>query len=163
TVALEILEELPEVATDVVPVGGGGLLGGMGSFLRGVAPALRIAGAQSELTAAMSRSLGAERLVVIPVVPTLAAGLAGQIDQEALEIGRVSLDEMVTVTEDEIASGIAWLHEREGVTAEGAGAVGIAALLHAKFGALPSPVVVVVSGGNIDASRLEEVLATRAE
>lgn len=162
TVALEIVEELPEVGAVVVPVGGGGLLGGIGTFLRGVAPGVRIAGAQSELTAAMSRSLRADRLVEVPVVPTLADGLAGQIDEEALAIGRHALDAIVTVTEEELAGAIAWLHRVEGVTAEGAGAVGIAALLHGTLRELPSPVVVVVSGRNIDPARLEEVLARTA-
>lgn len=161
TVALEILEELPETGSVVVPVGGGGLLGGTGSVLRGVAPAMRIAGVQSERTSAMSRSLEADRLVEIPVEPTLADGLAGQIDEEALEIGRASLDAMVTVSEEEIAHAIAWLLDTEKVTAEGAGAVGVAALLRGRLSTLPAPIVVIVSGGNIDASRLDEVLARR--
>ena len=158
TVALEILEDLPEVASVVVPVGGGGLLGGTGIMLRNSAPDVRVAGAQSEETAAMSRALEAGELVTIEITPTLADGLAGQIDEEALEIGRFSLDDMVTVSEAEIAKAIAWLRRNEGVTAEGAGAVGVAALLSGKLKDLPSPIVVVVSGGNVDASRLSAVL-----
>src|SRR5690606_8791841 len=158
TVALEILEDLPEVASVIVPVGGGGLLGGTGIMLRNSAPDVRVAGAQSEETAAMSRALEAGEPVTIEVTPMLADGLAGQIDEEALEIGRFSLDDMVTVSEAEIAKAIAWLRRNEGVTAEGAGAVGVAALLSGKLKDLPSPIVVVVSGGNVDASRLSAVL-----
>ena len=158
TVALEVFEELPDLATMVVPVGGGGLLGGTGVYLRGAAPHVRIVGAQSELTAAMSRSLAADRLVEIPSVPTLADGLAGQIDAEALDIGRYALDEMLTVTEHELARAIAWLHHEESVTAEGAGAVGVAAVLGGKIAGLTGPVAIVVSGGNIDDDRLGEIL-----
>jgi threonine dehydratase len=153
TVALEIVEELPEVAAVVVCVGGGGLLGGVGCFLRPVAPAVRILGAQSDQTAAMSRSLAAGRLVEIPSAPTLADGLAGQIDEEALEIGRHALDGIVTLTEEEIGRAIAWLARHEGVTVEGAGAVAVGALLHGHLPDLPTPAVAIVSGRNIDRAR----------
>lgn len=164
TVALEILAELPSVASVVVPVGGGGLLGGTGIMLRGAAPHVKIAGAQSEETSAMSRALAAGRLMPVTVTPTLADGLSGQIDEEALEIGQFALDEMVTVSEKEVASAMAWLYHNERLTVEGAGAVGVAALLGEKLAMLPSPIVVVVSGGNVDASRLDGVLeaASRA-
>lgn len=159
TVALEIVEELPQLASVVVCVGGGGLLGGMGCFLRPAAPDVRILGAQSVNTAAMSRSLDAGRLVEIPSVPTLADGLAGQIDAEALDIGRHALDDIVTLAEDEIGQAIAWLARREGVAVEGAGAVTVAALLAGRFPALPTPAVAIVSGRNIDRSRLDALLA----
>src|SRR5262249_14115339 len=92
TVALEILGEVPALASLVVNVGGGGLLGGCGALVRAVAPRVRIIGAQSEKTAAMSRSLAAGRLVEIENEPTLADGLAGQIDDEAFDIGKHALD-----------------------------------------------------------------------
>ena len=106
TVALEILGELPNLSTLIVNVGGGGLLGGCASLLRAVAPNVRIAGAQSVNTAAMSRSLAAGHLVEIDNAPTLADGLAGQIDDEAYDIGLHALDDMVTVSEEEIADTI---------------------------------------------------------
>lgn len=160
TVALEIVEELPELATLVVCVGGGGLLGGVGAFLRPVAPGVRIVGAQGENTAAMSRSVAAGRLVEIPSVPTLADGLAGQIDEEALAIGRSSLDAIHTLSEAEIGQAIAWLYRQEGVTTEGAGAVAVALLLHGRVELADThgPVVAVVSGRNIDTAVLERVL-----
>jgi threonine dehydratase len=153
TVGLEIVEDLPEVATIVLPVGGGGLLGGVGSIVRRVGPHIRIIGAQSEETAAMSRSVAANALVSIPSVATLADGLAGQIDDEALDIGRNTLDGIVTLSEDEIGRTIAWLHAVEGITAEGAGAVAVGAIVTGKIAPLVTPAVVVVSGGNIDGER----------
>ncbi len=153
TVALEILAELPDLRTLVVNVGGGGLLGGCGSLVRRVAPDVAILGAQSEETAAMSRSMAAGHVVEIGNTPTLADGLAGQIDDEALDIGRNTLDAIATVSEDEIGRAIAWLFTTHGIKAEGAGAVGTAAVLFGKFTNIGTPAVIVVSGGNIDAAK----------
>ncbi len=158
TVALEILTDLPDVASVVVPVGGGGLLGGIASLVRRIAPDVRILGAQSVNTAAMSRSVAAGRVVEIPVAATLADGLAGQIDDEALDIGMNGLDEIVTLTEEEIGSTIAWLVQTHDVKAEGAGAVGVAAVLLGRVTKLTTPAAVVVSGGNIDEPRLAQLL-----
>ena len=158
TVALEVLSDLPDVGSVVVPVGGGGLLGGIASLVRRIAPDVRILGAQSVNTAAMSRSVAAGRVVEIPVAATLADGLAGQIDDEALDIGMNGLDEIVTLTEEEIGSTIAWLMRTHDVKAEGAGAVGVGAVLLGKVSKLTTPAAVVVSGGNIDQGRLGELL-----
>jgi threonine dehydratase len=157
TVALEILEQLPQVGSLVVPVGGGGLLGGIGAFVRATKPGVRLIGAQSVNTSAMARSLDAGRIVDTPVLPTLADGLAGAIDEHALDVGRHALDEMVTVEEGEIAEAIALLAREERVIAEGSGAVGIAALLRGAVRAR-DPVVVVISGGNIDPEVLGRLL-----
>ena len=158
TVALEILGEVPDLASLVVNVGGGGLLGGCASLVRRVAPSVQILGAQSERTAAMARSLAAGRLVEIENEATLADGLAGQIDDEAFDIGRHALDEIVTLTEEELARAISWLWSAHDVRAEGAGAVAAGAVYLRKFRSLPTPAAVVVSGGNIDESRFGEVL-----
>ncbi|MBC7790168.1 MAG: threonine/serine dehydratase [Anaerolineae bacterium] len=158
TVALEIIEEVPEIAMLIVPVGGGGLLAGIASLLRRVASHVRIAGAQSVNTAAMARSLEASHVVPIESVQTLADGLAGDIDEFALEAGQRSLDELVTLTEREIGDAIVWL-ANEGVgTVEGSGAVGVAALLTRKFREIRTPAVIVVSGGNIDRARHEGLM-----
>ncbi|MCY7378337.1 MAG: threonine/serine dehydratase [Gemmatimonadaceae bacterium] len=158
TVALEILEELPSVETIVVPVGGGGLIGGVASLVRVVAPHVRLIGVQSVKTNAMAASLAAGQRVDVPVPPTLADGLAGQIDDEGFAIGRASLDEIVTVTEHEIAEAIAWLSHEHDMRVEGSGAVGVAALLHQRAPSLVSPVAVVVSGGNIDDARWRAIV-----
>lgn len=149
TVALEIVQQLPSVQSVVVNVGGAGLLGGCGSLLRREHPDVRIYGAQSVNTAAMAKSLKARRVVEIESVATLADGLAGQIDQDAYDIGIHTLDDIVTLTEDEIAQAIRWLHENHDIRVEGAGACGVGALLHRKLKP-ESPCAVVASGGNID-------------
>ncbi len=157
TVALEIVDELPALRTLVVCVGGGGLLGGCASLLRHDTPNVRIVGAQSDQTAAMARSIAAGRVVEIPVAPTLADGLAGQIDDGALDIGRNALDDIVLLTEDEIARTIAWLHREHDLRVEGAGAVAAGAVLFGKA-AMSFPVVAIVSGGNIDEARWRAVV-----
>lgn len=159
TVALEILEQLPETRSLIVPVAGAGLLGGIGAYLREVAPHVRIIGAQSETTNAMALSLEAGRIVDIPVVETLADGLAGGIDAHALDVGRHALDAMVTVSEEDIARAIAMLAREENVVAEGAGAVGVAALLSGAITDAAEPMVVVISGGNIDRETLDRILS----
>jgi threonine dehydratase len=158
TVALEILADIPDLRSLVLNVGGGGLLGGCASLVRAVAPSVRILGAQSENTAAMSKSLAAGRIVEIDNLPTLADGLAGQIDDEAFDIGRHGLDEIAVVTEEEIAQTIAWLLREHSQRVEGAGACATAAVRLRKFKNLPTPAAVVVSGGNIDPVKLEKIL-----
>lgn len=160
TVALEILEACPDVRVVVICTGGGGLLGGMGAVLRELAPTVRVVGAQSTRTAAMARSVAAGHVVEIESEPTLADGLAGQIDADALEIGQYCADEIVTVSEEEIGETIAWLHSAMGMRVEGAGAVAVTALRHGHIADVEGPVVAVVSGGNIDATRLAD-LTTR--
>ena len=159
TVAIEILEDLGRLSSVVLPVGGGGLLGGMASYIRVAAPAVIILGAQSERTDAMARSLAAGRLIDIGHEPTLAEGLAGAIDDEGLAIGRVALDEIAVVSEAAVGSAIAWLAAEERLTVEGSGAVAVAALLTRALGSATGPVAVVVSGGNIDAARHAGIIA----
>jgi threonine dehydratase len=157
TVAVEILEDLPLMRTVVVPVGGGGLVGGMASLLRSVAPNVRIVGAQSEQTNAMAASLGAGRRVDVDVPPTLADGLAGQIDDEGFETGKFALDDIRLVSEAQIAEAIAQLAREHDTKVEGSGAVGAALLLSRQLGVLEGPVVVVLSGGNIDDVRWRKI------
>lgn len=161
TVASEVLEELPSLQTMLVCVGGGGLLGGVGAYLLSEAPQVRVVGVQSEHTNAMSRAMEAGRVIEIENLPTLADGLAGQIDDDALAIGQATLESIVTVTEEELASAIAWLWVAEGIRAEGAGAVCVAALRSGRLSFLAPPIVAIVSGGNIDETRLQGILAQR--
>jgi threonine dehydratase len=153
TVALEIIEELPMVRTFVVPVGGGGLVGGMAALIRAVIPSARIVGVQSEITNAMAASLAAGRRVDVAVPPTLADGLAGQIDDEGLDIGRVAIDTMITVRESEIADAMRWLAREHDLRVEGSGAVATAALLHGSISDPVGPIAAVLSGGNVDDAR----------
>lgn len=160
TVGLEILEDLPTVRTLVVPVGGGGLAGGIAVLVRAVAPHVRIVGAQSELTNAMAASLTSGRRTSIPVVPTLADGLAGQVDDEGVLIGRFALDDIVVVSEREIAESMLWLSRMHSARVEGSGAVGVAALL--SRGGWDGPVTAIVSGGNVDQSVWNEIVGETA-
>ncbi len=162
TVGSEVLEELPTVQTLLVCVGGGGLLGGVGAFMLSEAPHVRVVGVQSEHTDAMSRAIEAGCVVEIANLPTLADGLAGQIDDDALAIGQATLESIVTVSEADIASAIAWLWLAEGIKAEGSGAVCVAALRTGRLKHLTPPIVAIVSGSNIDEGRFEAVLATAA-
>ncbi len=159
TVALEILEALPTAATIVVPVGGGGLAGGMGAWVRAVSPGTRLVGVQSAATSAMSASLAAGRRITVEVPPTLADGLAGQIDDEGLAAGQFALDEIHLVSEAAIGDAIAWLAHVHGAKVEGSGAVGVALLLASDAPRFDGPVVVVLSGGNIDGARWASITA----
>lgn len=159
TIALEILGDLPDLATLVLSVGGGGLLGGCASLVRAVSPATRIVGAQSENTAAMSLSLAEGRVVEIDNLPTIADGLAGQIDEEGLEIGQRSLDEIVTLSENEIARTIAWMWSEHAERVEGAAACGVGAVWLRKLDQIATPAAIIVSGGNIDAAKFEKITA----
>jgi threonine dehydratase len=107
----------------------------------------------------MARSIAAGRVVEIPYDPTIAEGLAGQIDEAGLEIGRHSLDDIIEVTEEQIGTAIAWLWREHSARVEGAGAAGTAAVLHRIAASLPTPAAVIVSGGNIDASRFEQLVS----
>jgi threonine dehydratase len=109
----------------------------------------------------MSKSLAADRVVPIPSVPTLADGLAGLIDEDALDIGRNALDDIVTLTEDEIAEAIAWFAREHQMRVEGAGACAAAAVLLGKIDP-QTPCAVVVSGGNIDETRWKALLGGRS-
>ena len=157
TVGLEILEELPGMCTIVVPVGGGGLLGGVATIVRANAPSARIVGAQGDRSNAMAASLAAGHRVEVEVLPTLADGLSGQVDDEAVAIGRVSLDEIRVVREEQIADAIAWLWREHAMKVEGSGAVGVAALLSGLFASLAGPIAVIISGGNIDDATWREI------
>jgi threonine dehydratase len=107
----------------------------------------------------MARSLAAGHIVEIENLPTLADGLAGQIDDEAFDIGQRALDEIVTLSEDEIAKSIAWLWREEKQRVEGAGACAAGAVWMRKVTSITTPAAIVVSGGNIDAAKFETLIA----
>lgn len=158
TVALEVLSDLPALRTMVICVGGGGLVGGIGGYLRGMAPAVRILGAQSVRTNAMTLALASGVPTDIPDLPTLADGLTGLVDAEMLAQGQAALDGMVTVEEEAIAEAIGWSYREHGLTVEGAGAVGLAAIRSGRLTLRAFPAVVVVSGANIDAAKWRGVV-----
>ena len=159
TVALEILEALPTLRTILIPIGGVGLASGIAGLLRAEAPGVRIIGAQSDRTNAMTIAMRTGEPADIPDLPTLADGLSGRADAYMLAQGRAAVDEMVASSEEDVASAIAYLWIEEGFKVEGAGAVGVAALLSDRVRDLQFPVVAIVSGGNIDEAKHKAVLA----
>ncbi len=159
TVAKEILDDQPGIKSLVVCVGGGGLVGGIARYAKSVNPSIRVVGAQSDQTDAMARSVKAGKLVPVPVPPTLADGLAGQIDATGLAVGMSILDDIVLVTEEELGQAIAWVYREHGLVVEGAGAVGLAAMRAGKLRGLATPIAIVLSGSNIDDEVHSQLLA----
>ncbi len=153
TVGLEILEKLPSLRTILIPVGGVGLASGIAGLFRAEAPDVRIVGVQSDRTNAMTIAMRSGEPTDIPDLPTLADGLSGQADAYMLRQGQAALDDIVASSEEDIANAIAYLWIEEGFKVEGAGATGVAALLSGRVKDLEFPVVVVVSGGNIDEAK----------
>jgi len=158
TVALEILEDLPDVAQVLVPVGSGGLISGVGVALKAVNPAIRVIGVTSRATPTMYNHVKRERL---PQLPTIAEGLSGEVEPGAitLEIVPQVADDILLVEEEDIRAAIAWLVEAHHLIAEGSGAVGIAALRTRPDLASAGPTVAIVSGGNLDIEELRRLIA----
>lgn len=150
TVALEILEQCPDVATVVVGVGGGGLISGLGVALRARKPDVRLIGVQAVGAAAVPASLAAGRPVRLAAMSTIADGIAvGRPGELTFAHLSKTVDEVVTVTEEDISRALLMLLERGKLVVEPAGAVGVAALMAGVVEVKP-PVVVVLTGGNID-------------
>lgn len=156
TVGLEVLEALPDARTIIVPIGGGGLVGGIGIVARALGRGIRVVGAQTDETRAMQASLQAGRPVSVPYGPTLCEGLSGDVDARSLALAARVVDEVRIVPEQAVRRAMRRLYEEEGIVAEGSAAVAVAALLEG--GAADGPVVVVLSGSNVDGARLASVL-----
>lgn len=152
TLGLEMIEQVPEAALVLVPLSGGGLASGIAAAVKGVSPGTKIIGVSMARGAAMKASLDAGKPVLVEELPTLADSLGGGIgldNQLTFAMCRDLLDDVILLGEDEIAAGIRHAYQREREIVEGAGAVGIAALLAGKIKAT-GPVVVLLSGRNID-------------
>ncbi|MFT6557174.1 hydroxyectoine utilization dehydratase EutB [Sneathiella sp.] len=152
TLGLEIFEQVPEVQTVVVPVSGGGLISGTALALKTIKPDIRIIGVSMEKGAAMFESQKAGKPVQVPEIPTLADSLGGGIgltNKYTFQMVKDLVDELIVVSEAEIAQAIHHAYWKEKLVIEGAGSVGIAALLSGK---VPSPghCALVISGSNID-------------
>jgi threonine dehydratase len=159
TVALELLEQLPDVAAVVVPVGGGGLIAGMAAALKARAPRARIVAVQPEASPALRESLKAGRaLLEFPAGETLADGLAGGIGEIAFE-HRDLIDDVVVVPEAETEEAIVALLGEDQVVAEASGAIAVAAVRSGRVATREGPVAAVVTGANIDLAVLRRLLA----
>jgi threonine dehydratase len=150
TVGLELAEEAPDATALVVPIGGGGLIAGVGASLADVRPRPLLIGVEAAGAAAMRASLDAGRCVTLPAVRTMADGISLKSPSElTLDHVRAHVDDVVTVTEEQISEALLLLLERAKTVVEPSGAVGLAAVLAGKVPGT-GPVATVLSGGNVD-------------
>jgi threonine dehydratase len=160
TVGLEILDDEPRAGAVLVPVGGGGLVSGVALAVKAFLPDTRVIGVEAAHNPAFTTALPAGRIVAFDVRPTIADGLAGNLEPGSLtfDIVRELVDEVVTVSEETILRAMRDLAGVDHVVAEGAGAVAVAALLTDAVRADGRPVVAIVSGANVDRETLASAL-----
>jgi threonine dehydratase len=160
TVGLELVEQAPEMETVVVPVGGGGLIGGVGAAVKALRPECQVVGVEPDGAADMERSLAAGRPVMLDRVDTIADGIAvKQVSALTLAHAQVFVDDVVTVSDEEIARAQLLLLERAKQVVEPSGAASLAAVLAGKVeGGAESAVALVCSGGNVDPTLLGRLI-----
>ena len=159
TIGLEILDELEDPDAVVVPIGGGGLISGVAYAIKHLNPKVKVYGVQAAGAASMVESQKAGEPIMLDRADTFADGIAVKHPGDlTYELVKEYVDEIVTVTEDEISTAILALLEKQKVIAEGAGAVGVAAVLFHKLPVQGKKVVCIVSGGNIDVNILSRVI-----
>ena len=162
TIGLEILEDLKETETIIVPVGGGGLISGVSIAMKAADPAITILGAQSVASPIMYESLKAGKIVQAEMSESIADGLFGGIEKGSItfEIVRDLVDDIILVKENTIRKAIRMLWNEEKQAVEGAGAVGVAALMENAGSFEGKTVVVIISGGNIERKELSRILVS---
>ena len=160
TLAAELVEALPEVATFIVPVGGGGLAAGLAYYVEAKRPASRVIGCQHAGSPALQRSLDAGELVTdVPPIQTLAGGLEGGVGCNAFEILKTRVDRVALVAEEDILMGVRWMLTEHRYLVEPSAAVVVAACLTGEIGPLDSPTVLVLTGRNVSGVTLKTILA----
>ena len=162
TIGIELLEDRPDLETLIVPMSGGGLIAGIAIAAKSIKPSIRVIGVTMDRGAAMAESMAAGKLVDVDELPTLADSLSGGIpgNRYTLQLCRELVDEAVLVTEHEIYRAMAALLLQEGLVAEGGAAVGYAAVLADKIRSA-GPTAIVISGRNVDMTRLCDIAAGR--
>lgn len=162
TIALEILDQLPDVDVIVAPIGGGGLISGLAVAAKNVNPKIKVIGVQTDNMPSMKTSIDAGKIMTYNGKATLADGIAVKTPGSlTYEICKNYLDDIVTVDEQEIASAILWLIERVKTVSEGAGAVPVAALMNGKISGIHGKkVAALVSGGNIDVNNMTRIISS---
>lgn len=166
TLGLEIVEAMPDVATVLVPLSGGGLAAGVAAAVKGRSPKTRVIGLTMQRGAAMKASLDAGRPVQVEELASLADSLGGGIGLDnsvTFRMCRDLLDDVLLLSEAEIAAGMRHAYAEEREVVEGAGAVGIAALLCGRLGKLDGPVAVILSGRNVDMALHQRVVNGEAD
>ncbi len=164
TIGLEILEDLPQVDMALIPLSGGGLLSGVALALKSANPSIRVVAVSIERSPAMQESVKAGRAVAVEERDTLADSLLGGIgldNRYTLPMVGELTDDFITVSEQEIAAGMVFALEEHGLVVEGAGAVGIGALLAGKVGEPGGCTAVVLSGASVDLPRYLDVVGER--
>ena len=160
TIGLEIFKECPKINTAIVPLSGGGLLGGTALALKSISPAIQTIGVSMDKGAAMAESLAAGKVVEIVEEPSLADALIGglgSVNNYTFNLNQNYVDKTILVSEEEIAEAMTFALDKEHLVVEGGGAVGIAALLAGKVVSMGEKVVLVISGSNVSLSGLMEV------
>jgi len=158
TVGLEIVQDYPDVKTLVIPIGGGGLAAGTALAIKETRPDIQIIGVEPENAASMLRSFNANKPVQLNQCDTIADGVAVKSPGElTYKLCRVYLDDLITVSDDDIAAAILAMLERTKMLVEGAGAVALAALM-TRPELINGPTAAIVSGGNIDVNILERII-----
>jgi threonine dehydratase len=160
TIGAEILDEWPVCDAIVVPIGGGGLISGIGLWAKAVRPGLRLVGVQPSASPPMYAYLESNSTKPMPIAPTLADGVAGNIERDSItwKMCRQLADEVVLVDEDQIADAMRWAIEVHHLVVEGSGALGVAGL-RARLGGLAGRrVAVILTGRNVDAATVASVL-----
>ena len=159
TIGLEILDDLPDVDDVIVPIGGGGLIGGIGVAIKARRPKTRIIGVESAVVPSMKRALVEGRPVKLEAARTLAEGIAvRRVGDKNLEVCQHVVDDIVTVDDDEIARAIVFMLENDKTVAEGAGAAAVAAVLAKRIDVRGRKVALLVCGGNIDVNVLSRII-----
>lgn len=159
TIGLELLDQLPEIDAVVVPVGGGGLISGVAFALKSLKPEIKVYGVQASGAPSMVESLAEDKIKCLDNVATIADGIkVKEPGEHTFEYCRKYVDDIVTVTDDEVSSAILALIEQHKLIAEGAGAVSVAAVMFDKVPVEGKNVVCLVSGGNIDVTILSRVI-----
>ena len=159
TIGLEILDQLPDVDAIIVPIGGGGLISGVACAVKSLNPNVKVYGVQAKNAPSMARSREMDEIITLDSVATFADGIAVKTPGEVtFSMTKQFVDDVVTVSEDEIAAAILTLIEQQKLIAEGAGAVSVAAAMFHKLPIEGKKVVCIVSGGNIDVNILSRVI-----
>jgi threonine dehydratase len=159
TIGLELLEQVPGLDAVLVPVGGGGLLGGVALAVKTERPAVQVIGVQAQDVPGMASALAAGTRVTVPAATTIADGIAvRRVGEHTFDLARRHADRVVTVAEEEIANAILLLLEIEKTVVEGAGAVPLAALANRRVALEGRTVALVISGGNIDVNVIARII-----
>ncbi len=159
TIALEIIEDMDDVDAIIVPIGGGGLISGIAYTIKSIRPNIKVYGVQAAGAPSMYNSIKSGSIETLESVSTIADGIAvKRPGDNTFELIKKYVDDIAIVTEDEIASAILALIEKQKMIAEGAGAVAVAAAMFNKFPIKDKKVVSIVSGGNVDVTTISRII-----